>query len=227
MIGTTSFDGFSQGTTWNSIVAAPAGASSAASASTPSMRWSARAPSACSSCAARSGCSTGSACWGCARSGGGCRRRELARRVRPHARSRSRSPTCVAHYFSLLAYQGQAIAATWSPTRSATAPTCFGTAHDDHRLHVDQRDGHLVRPGRRARPRPRRRPDARPRPRAGALRPARATRRARSTGCSRSWSPSPASACGCCRRRRSNDRRCSSWPTPATGSRGCCTWRRW
>ena len=75
----------------------------------------------------------------------------------------------VAHYFSLLAYNGQSL---W---RLASDPLgdgsdLFGGAERGDRLRRRQRHRHLVRPGRRARRRPRRRARARPRPRARALR---------------------------------------------------------
>ena len=95
---------------------------------------------------------------------------------------------------------------------------------DDDQLQPRRRQRRLVRAGLRARARPRGRPDARARPRARRLRTTRATRPARSTGCLRSWSPSPASGSGSCPPPR-NDR-ARRWPTPATGTTRCSTWRR-
>ena len=81
----------------------------------------------------------------------------------------------VAHYFSLLAYNGQAL---W---RLASDPLgdgsdLFGGAARGDRLLGRLGDRDLVRPGRRARARPRRRAGARARPRARRLRRARARR---------------------------------------------------
>ena len=75
----------------------------------------------------------------------------------------------VAHYFSLLAYNGQDI---W---RLASDPLgdgsdLFGAARPPDRLLDRLGDGDLVRPGRHAGARPRGRAGAGPRPRAGALR---------------------------------------------------------
>ena len=75
----------------------------------------------------------------------------------------------VAHYFSLLVYQGQDDAApAVRPAGRRRRPARLRRPPD--RLHGADRHGHLVRPGRRARRRPRRRARARPRPRAGDLR---------------------------------------------------------
>ena len=90
----------------------------------------------------------------------------------------------VAHYFSLLAYNGQDL---W---RLANDPLgdgsdLFGGADAAIDYGVVSRHRHLVRAGRRARRRPRRRARARPRPRARALRLRPRTRRARRLSC---WS---------------------------------------
>ena len=82
----------------------------------------------------------------------------------------------VAHYFSLLAYNGQDL---WPLAIDplGDGSDLFGGAGDGDRLPVVVGDRHLVRPGRRARRRPRRRARAGPRPRARALRRPRAATR--------------------------------------------------
>ena len=75
----------------------------------------------------------------------------------------------VAHYFSLLAYNGQDLrAARVRPARRRLRPV--RRRRDGHRLRRRLGDGDLVRPGRRARARPRRGARARARPRARDLR---------------------------------------------------------
>ena len=88
----------------------------------------------------------------------------------------------VAHYFSLVAYNGQDL---W---RLASDPLgdgsdLFGGADCGHRLLRRLGDGDLVRPGRRARDRARGRAGARPRPRAGAVRGSEGRRPARRSSC--------------------------------------------
>ena len=75
----------------------------------------------------------------------------------------------IAHYFSFLAYNGQAIVYLASDPLGK-GWDLFGTAGQLDRLRRHLRDRHLVRPGRRAGRRPRRRPDPGARPRAEALR---------------------------------------------------------
>ena len=153
--------------------------------------------------AARRRASTGSACSACARSARAHTTVELSRRF-VHSLVPIALAYVVAHYFSLLVYQGQAMAYLISDPLG-DGSDLFGTADGDDRLQRDQRHRRLVRPGRGARARPRLRAGRSPTTARSRSTARRATRRARSTGCSRSWSASPASACGSCRRPR-NDR---------------------
>ena len=127
----------------------------------------------------------------------------------------------VAHYFSLLAYNGQEL---W---RLANDPLgngsdLFGGGGAGIDYGVVSRDRHLVRAGRRAGRRPRRgaRAGARPRARALRLRP----RGDPLAGCHADPDggvhvPRPVAALGGAGR--------MTWsPTPVTGSRSCSTWRR-
>ena len=67
----------------------------------------------------------------------------------------------VAHYFSLLAYEGQRVAYLVSDPLG-TGANIFGTSSATVDYTLDLGDGDLVRPGRGARDRPRRRPRTRP-----------------------------------------------------------------
>ena len=67
----------------------------------------------------------------------------------------------IAHYFSLLAYEGQRVAYLVSDPLG-TGAELLRHAQRDGRLHLDLGDGDLVRPGRGARDRPCRRARARP-----------------------------------------------------------------
>ena len=166
MIGTTSFDGFSQGTTWNSIVPHLQDFfGSLGFNAEHALEWAGTVGIVVMCCLI-----------GLLYRLGVMGMHTVGRRLSTRDLSGAFIHTLIpiafayvlAHYFSLVAYQGQAIAALASDPLG-DGSDLLGTAARDHQLHVDQRDGHLVRPGRRARPRPRRRPHARPRPRAGAL----------------------------------------------------------
>ena len=89
----------------------------------------------------------------------------------------------VAHYFSLLVDEGQAMFYLVSDPLG-TGADIFGTAQTTIDYTCDLGEHELVRPGRRARDRPRRRPGPGARPRARHLRGAGASRRVRNTGCS-------------------------------------------
>ena len=110
-------------------------------------------------------CSSGWAWPACARSGRADRARELPRFA--HSLVPIALAYLVAHYFSLFAFQGQAIASLASDPLG-DGSDLLGTATRPSTT-PHQRDRHLVRPGRRARPRPRRRTHPRARPRAGRL----------------------------------------------------------
>ena len=82
----------------------------------------------------------------------------------------------IAHYFSLLVYQGQAIAYLISDPLGHGS-NLFGTATATINYNAHRRQRRLVRAGRRARARPRVRPGAGPRPRARVYQRARAATR--------------------------------------------------
>ena len=111
----------------------------------------------------------------------------------------------IAHYFSLLTYQGQAMAYLVSdPLGHGVGP--LRHRHGDHQLQRHRRQRRLVRAGLRARVRPRLPASRSPTTAPSSSTTASATRPARSTGCSRSWSPSRAWGSGC------------SQPPPSDGS---------
>ena len=100
--------------------------------------------------------------------------RSVSRRYDARALARSFAHTLVpigfayvlAHYFSLLVWQGQAIGYLAS-NPLGHGSDCFGTAHWHVHYSCDRLDRHLVRAGGGLDRRPRVRPRARPRPRAG------------------------------------------------------------
>jgi len=102
---------------------------------------------------------------------------ELARKVRAHPDPHRLRLRGLAHYFSLLAFQGQAAGYLLSDPLG-TGSNLFGTAKDTIRLHPRLVEHGLVRAGRGARGGPRMRPDSRPRPsdRAGYPKPREAIR---------------------------------------------------
>ena len=186
MIGTTSFDGFSNGPAWTVARAAPAVRSSATSASSPEHALEA----ALHGRPARRRCSSSRPLP--ARHRRACAR-STAPRIAPASSRGASSHTLVpialayvvAHYFSLLAYQGQAIAYLASDPLGDGSDLLRHRATHDRLQRASRRTGiwyvqvaalvlghvaGLV---------------ARPRPRARRSTAARATPRARSTGCSR------------------------------------------
>ena len=106
-------------------------------------------------------CSTGSASRGCRRSAAVTTPRELMGRF-AHSLIPIAFAYAVAHYFSLLVYQSQAMAYLISDPLGRVRP--LRHRRQRHRLQRDLGDRHLVRAGRGARVRPRGRADARPRP---------------------------------------------------------------
>jgi len=110
MIGSTSFDGASNGTIWNDLAPHLQTFSSTPSASIASPDWSWRSRSACCSWSDSSPASTASGWPGC----GSSTRNAVPASWRCASRSRwcrSRRPYVIAHYFSLIVYQGQAVPA--------------------------------------------------------------------------------------------------------------------
>ena len=173
MIGTTTFDGFSQGTDLVATIAPrAAGRSSSTSASRRQTALQlAFTVGLLAVVRARRRCCTGSACGMRTVAAGHSPTSSRARFA--HTLVPIALAYVVAHYFSLLAYQGQALGLPGLRPARATARTCSAPRSSTIDYGVDQRERHLVRAGRRARARPRRRPRARPRPRARRLRDAR------------------------------------------------------
>ena len=185
MIGTTSFDGFSQGQLWtgtNGIAPRRSRGASSTSASRRRRRSRSRFTVGLLFMVCFVGGLYRLGIAGMRSIGGGHDQRELARTF-VHSLIPIALAYVVAHYFSLLAYQGQAMA-SWSPTRSATGSDIFGTASSTIDYGVISATGIWYVQVAALVARARRGPRARPRPRARRLPSRRATRRARSTGCS-------------------------------------------
>ena len=190
MIGTTSFDGFSQGDLWTGSTDRARAAQTLRRPRLLRRRPRCRSPS-------RSGCVV----WSCIVAalfrlgiagmstigGRAPSADELARRF-AHTLIPIALAYVVAHYFSLLVYQGQAIALpALRPARRRLRPLRHRAARRSTTASISANGIWYVQVG-GARARPRRRPHARARPRAGRLRPRPRRRPARNTGCWRSWS---------------------------------------
>ena len=226
MIGTTTFDGFSNGPVWSDLAPKVTDVFTSIGFGQATALQLAFTVGLLVVVADRRRCCTGGERPGCGRS------RPSTRRPGSRGRSCTRSTPialayAVAHYFSFLAYQGQALAYLAANPLGRTLAEgdngWLGTANWGIDYTWVGATDHLVRPGRRARPRPRGGPGARPRPRAQGLpRPdggdPLAILDARGHG--RLHEPRALAAVGpmTAVRRRS--------PTPGTGSRRCSTSRR-
>ena len=182
-IGSTTFDGFSNGAVWRSLAphieslfshlgAGPQAPAPVGVADRPGRLRAARR---------RLLPARHPRAW--SRVGEGHTATELARRF-AHTLIPIAFAYALAHYFSLLVFQGQgAIHLISDPLGHGLGPVRHRGGGDQ--LRRDLLEGHLVRAGRRAGGGPRGGPDPRPRPRGGDVPAGRRTRASPSTGC---WS---------------------------------------